>query len=215
MDRNCNFGVQRQWEARVAGRCHIDSYICFYNLFFFGATNRPAPHFCAFLPKCTLFPACWFMSLPPMNPACCVSPLLFCLILLCSPLPAPVYIHSSLMAPSEPCCAGQNRNNSGAPSWGLSHVPRWIKHCRHAGWNTPDDNVIFVTHACIHIDLSLHAGSRTHADAQTLNPQKLLAPLMGDSELLAAVIKHFQAALPSPNLLPVSLSAPQTLGPAS
>lgn len=43
---------------------------------------------------------------------------------------------------------------------------------------------------------------------------KLLVPLMGDSALLVVVIKHFQAVLPSPNLLPVSLPAPQTQAPA-
>lgn len=43
---------------------------------------------------------------------------------------------------------------------------------------------------------------------------KLLVPLMGDSALPVVVIKHFQAVQPSPNLLPVSLLAPQTQAPA-
>lgn len=47
-----------------------------------------------------------------------------------------------------------------------------------------------------------------------LKVPKLLVPLMGDSASLVLEIKHFQDVQPSPNLLPVSLPAPQTQAPA-
>lgn len=53
----------------------------------------------------------------------------------------------------------------------------------------------------------------THTHTRTYQAPKRLAPLMGDSSLLV-VIKHFQAILSTPNLLPVSLPAPQTQAPA-